>query len=189
MNPLAIEFQKLAEEAPAMIWMAGLDTGCFYFNRTWLEYRGRTTEMEKGSGWATGVHPDDLNRCVNFYLASFEERAPFVMTYRLQDRFGQYHSILDRGAPHYDEANNFLGFVGGCVVLVEQSPTDANKTLGVSLQEIARFALDLARSEAEISDTVPGGAAHARRHAIAQLKNLARDMVTNGHLGPAECRR
>src|SRR5688572_16933497 len=83
-------FQQLADGAQVMIWMSGLNLGCFYFNRAWLDYRGRTHEEEFGNGWAEGVHPDDLAACVQHYVSSFEHRAAFAMSYRLQHHSGEY---------------------------------------------------------------------------------------------------
>ncbi len=104
-------FQQLADGAPVMIWMSGLDMGCFYFNRAWLDFRGRTLEQEAGNGWAEGVFPEDLERCVSHYVSCFERRMAFAMTYRLQDLRGNYQWILDRGAPHYHPDGTFLGFL------------------------------------------------------------------------------
>ena len=73
-------FQQLADGAPVMIWMSGLDMGCFYFNRAWLDFRGRTLAQESGNGWAEGVHPDDLERCVNHYVSCFERRIAFEVS-------------------------------------------------------------------------------------------------------------
>ena len=113
-NPDVEHFQQLADGAPVMIWMSGTDMGCFYFNRAWLDFRGRTLADEFGNGWAEGVHPDDLERCVQHYASSFQRRAAFAMSYRLQHHTGEFRWILDRGAPHWAADGQFLGFFGGC---------------------------------------------------------------------------
>lgn len=127
-----------------MIWMSGLDMGCFYFNRAWLEFVGRTLEQEAGNGWAEGVHPDDLQRCVNHYVSCFERRQAFAMSYRLRHRSGQYRWILDRGAPHLLPSGEFLGYYGGCAELGEADVLARHADLGSSLQRIRAFARSLA---------------------------------------------
>lgn len=98
-----------------MIWRAGLDAKCDYFNETWLAFTGRTLEQERGDGWAEGVHPDDLEACVSHYLGHFERRQAFEMEYRLRRHDGVYRWIFDRGAPFTDDAGAFAGFIGSCV--------------------------------------------------------------------------
>src|SRR5579883_2861798 len=111
-------FQQLADGAPVMIWMSGLDMGCFYFNHAWLEFRGRSLEEEQGNGWAEGVHPADMARCVNHYISCFERRVAFAMSYRLKHRSGEFRWILDRGAPHFLPDGTFLGYFGGCAEII-----------------------------------------------------------------------
>src|ERR1044071_1089481 len=98
-----------------LIWRAGLDARCDYFNEGWLAFTGRTLEAEVGNGWVEGVHPDDLERCVAYYLEHFERRQPFEMEYRLRRHDGVYRWILDRGAPWFKAQNEFAGFIGHCV--------------------------------------------------------------------------
>ena len=103
-----------------MIWRAGLDANCDYFNETWLAFTGRTLEQEMGDGWAEGVHPDDLERCVAHYLDHFRRREAFEMEYRLRRHDGVYRWIFDRGVPFTDDAGAFAGFIGSCVDVDER---------------------------------------------------------------------
>ena len=116
----ATEYRLLVQHSPVMIWRAGLDAHCDYFNKTWLEFTGRTIEQEMGNGWAEGVHPDDLDRCVAHYLDHFHRREPFEMEYRLRRHDGVYRWIFDRGAPFTDDSGVFAGFIGSCVDVDER---------------------------------------------------------------------
>jgi two-component system CheB/CheR fusion protein len=109
------EYRLLVEYSPVMIWRAGTDAKCDYFNETWLQFVGRTLAQEQGDGWAEGVHADDLERCVKHYIDHFNRRQPFEMEYRIKRHDGVYRWLFDRGVPFYDEAGTFLGFIGSCV--------------------------------------------------------------------------
>ena len=111
----ATEYRLLVEHSPVMIWRAGLDAKCDYFNHIWLAFTGRTLEQEAGDGWAEGVHADDLDRCVKYYLDHFERRQPFEMEYRLRRHDGVYRWIFDRGVPYTNDDGEFAGFIGSCV--------------------------------------------------------------------------
>lgn len=118
--PTAIEYRLLVQNSPVMIWRAGLDAKCDYFNETWLDFTGRSLEQEMGDGWAEGVHPDDLERCVSFYLDHFRRREPFEMEYRLRRHDGEFRWIFDRGVPFTDDAGAFAGFIGSCIDVDER---------------------------------------------------------------------
>ncbi len=112
-------FHIMADHAPVLIWMSRPDTLYDYFNKMWLDFRGRSLEEEYGKGWTKGVHPDDLERCLHTYLTSFEARQPFQMEYRLRRFDGEYRWILDHGVPRYNEKNQFLGYIGSCMDITE----------------------------------------------------------------------
>ena len=125
------EYQLILESSPNMIWRANLTTECDYFNKTWLNFTGKTMEEEYGNGWIAGVHPDDLDRCVKIYLDHFKIQQAFEMDYRLMRYDGQYRWINDRGVPFYNRDNIFIGFIGSCMDVTE-------KIEGQRLKEMAQ---------------------------------------------------
>lgn len=123
-------YLKIFEDFPALIWRSGLDKKCDYFNKAWLEFRGRTLEQEFGNGWTEGVHPDDFDFCLNTYVTAFDKREPFLMVYRLKNKHGEYRWINDYGRPFYDLDNTFLGYIGSCYDITE------NKKNEIKLEEL-----------------------------------------------------
>jgi|GEM_PF-2205475 len=109
-----VQFRSMANTAPALIWSSGPDGGCDWFNDVWLDWTGSDLASELGDGWARGVHPDDLERCLGTYRGAVDRRQPFEMQYRLRRGDGSYGWLLDRGAPRLDANGGFTGFLGSC---------------------------------------------------------------------------
>ncbi|WP_435626408.1 PAS domain S-box protein [Candidatus Ferrigenium straubiae] len=113
-------YRTLADSAPALIWASGTDHLCNYFNRPWLEFTGRTLGQELGNGWTEGVHPDDIQHCLDVYLSAFERREPFSMEYRMRRHDGEYRWMRDDGCPRYDSDGNFIGYLGYLMDVTER---------------------------------------------------------------------
>jgi len=119
-------FRAMADTAPVMVWMAGPDMLCTYFNRTWLAFTGRPLASEVGDGWTEGVYPDDLPRYRVTYASAFDARQDFRMEYRLRRFDGAYHWILDTGVPRSDADGTFKGYIGSCVDISDQKRVEAD---------------------------------------------------------------
>jgi PAS domain S-box-containing protein len=129
-------FRLMADAAPVMVWMAGLDRRCTHFNRQWLEFTGRPAEAELGNGWTESVHPDDFTRCREAYVQAFDRRVPFTMEYRLRRRDGAYRWVLDSGVPRFNPDGFFAGYIGSAIDITDQKlATEALSNLSRNLME------------------------------------------------------
>ena len=131
-----------------MIWMAGPDAMCYYFNRAWLEFRSRRLEDEAGNGWTVGLHPDDRDLYMEAYLRAFASRQPLHMQCRMQRAGGEYGWIESTGIPYFDESGNFAGFLGTAIDVNDRkrgyfTPDEASARLVFSLTERERQVLVL----------------------------------------------
>jgi PAS domain S-box-containing protein len=112
-------FRNIAGPAPVMIWVSGPDKPCTFFDKVWLQLTGRTMEEELGLDWDKRVHPDDLDRCLTGYSASFDARAAFQLEYRVRRKDGEYRWVLDKGVPLVTPMGVFNGYVGSCTDITE----------------------------------------------------------------------
>ncbi|HEY4763781.1 MAG TPA: PAS domain S-box protein [Candidatus Sulfotelmatobacter sp.] len=113
-------FRLVADSAPVMIWMSGTDKLCTYFNKRWLDFTGRSIDRELGNGWAEGVDPEDLQRCLETYIQSFDRREAFKMEYRLRRHDGEFRWLSDIGVPRFNPDKSFAGYIGSCIDVTDQ---------------------------------------------------------------------
>lgn len=108
-------FRLMADSAPVLIWVSGIDKACTYVNRTWLEFTGRSLDNEVGQGWAERVHAADRLHCWDAYSRAFDRRQPFSVEFRLLRQDGQYRWLLCNGQPRFESSGGFSGYIGSCV--------------------------------------------------------------------------
>jgi len=119
LNESEVQYRNLADSGMALIWSAGTDKLCNYFNEPWLQFTGRSIDQEIGNGWTEGIHPDDFEQCLKTYITAFENRESFNMQYRLRHVSGEYKWIMDKGTPNYNINGVFLGYIGHCFDISE----------------------------------------------------------------------
>src|SRR4029453_2519080 len=153
-------FRIVADAAPVLIWRSGADKRGTFFSQPWLKFTGRSLEQELGNGWAQGVHPDDLQKCLDVYTKAFDARQPFVMQYRLRRNDGEYRWVSDNGVPRYDTQKNFAGYVGSCTDVTELINKDAalrefeeRVRLAAKAAHLGVWELDAATNEVWMSDS------------------------------------
>jgi PAS domain S-box-containing protein len=92
-------FRQLADSVPAFIWFAAPNGEVRYLNARWYDYTGQTPEQALPNGWATTLHPDDLEHTAQTWAEAREAERPYevVMRYRRHD--GAYRWFVARAEP------------------------------------------------------------------------------------------
>jgi PAS domain S-box-containing protein len=138
----AAQYRRIADFAPVMVWAAGPDRRCTYFNRRWGEFTGRPLEELLGDGWVDSIHPEDRERALAAYEQAFSAARSFETQYRMRRADGEHRWVLARGVPIF-EHDRLDGFVGSCLDVSERREEDF-RTLAENLPDvIARLDRDL----------------------------------------------
>jgi PAS domain S-box-containing protein len=133
-------FRLVADTAPVMIWMSGLDKKPTYFNQLWLDFTG-LSETDLRYGLAGITHPEDYPKCHDIYCRAFDQRQPFRKECRLRRHDGQYRWMLDNGVPRFHKDGSFAGYIGSCIDVTD------HKLGEESLAEMSRKLLEAQEKE------------------------------------------
>jgi PAS domain S-box-containing protein len=187
-------FRTAADATSILIWTAGPDARRNWFNRSWLDFTGRTMDQEIGDGWIQHVHPDDAERYSQTYRRSFDAREPFSLECRLRRHDGEYRWVIDTGIPRFAPAagptanpatangpsftsGEFLGHVGTCVDVTDQrvareveSAADQSHATTATL-EVRTEAAEAARSAAEDASRTAESANRAKSEFLAMMSH------------------
>ena len=112
-------FRNMADTAPVMIWVAGPDKLCTYFNKCCLDFTGHSMEQKIGDGWIEGVHPEDRKEFLAVYSSSCDAHQEFQTVFRLRRADGEYRIVLTTGTPRFTPDGVFAGHIGSCVDVTE----------------------------------------------------------------------
>ncbi len=106
------EFQTLADNIPALCWMAYADGHIFWYNRRWYDYTGTSAEDQAGWGWESVHDPEILPGVVARWRRSLETGDPFEMTFPLKGADGVFRPFLTRINPIRDDAGEIVRWFG-----------------------------------------------------------------------------
>jgi PAS domain S-box-containing protein len=179
-------FRNMADTAPVMIWVAGIDKGCYYFNQQWLDFTGRTMAEQLGDGWVGGIHAADLEGCLQMYSAAFDSREPFRMEYRLRRADGAYRWVIDSGTPRFSPAGKFLGYIGSCVDITDRKESEAavveaHEQLVLAHEEVSRLKNQLQEENIYLQEEIKlqqnfgdiVGASDALKYVLFKIEQVA----------------
>jgi PAS domain S-box-containing protein len=167
-------FKHMADNAPVMIWVNS-KRGCDFVNSEYLRFTGRRFEQLRGDGWAQTVHPEDIERYRNEYLAALEQHRPFESQCRMRHADGSYRWVRSTAMPRFALNGEFLGYVGCSFDITEiKKSEDALKEADRRKDEfLATLAHELRNPLAPLSNGLQiMQLAQQNPHAIEQARNM-----------------
>ncbi|SKC18027.1 CheR family methyltransferase [Dyadobacter psychrophilus] len=107
-------FEKLVDNAPAMIWVCQADGKINFLNKAWVKFTGRPF-AENEAIFYGAVHPDDLQAYQVTFAKNLEQQTEFSFEYRLRRSDGEYRWILENASPIFSADESFAGYTGSGV--------------------------------------------------------------------------
>ena len=107
-----IEFDRLAEAVPQIVWITGSDGKNIYFNKQWEDYTGLSVEEGHGHGWNIPFHPDDRQRAWEAWQHAWQTDGVYSLECRLRRADGIYRWWLVRGRALHDAQGTIINWYG-----------------------------------------------------------------------------
>src|SRR5262249_55748602 len=97
---------------PTLAWSALPDGGVDFINQRWLDYTGLSPKQALGWGWATAIHPDDLNNLAAYWQSIMQTGEPGEIEARFRRFDGEYRWFLFRANALHDESGTIVKWYG-----------------------------------------------------------------------------
>lgn len=124
-------FRVAADALPAPLCVMDAEGRGLFFNRSWLEFRGRSAAQEEGAGWTQGLHPDDREAVLGRQANARHQREPLRLEYRVRRYDGDFRTVVETSRPRFLQGGGFAGSVCVLVDVTEQG-TRAEETVEAS---------------------------------------------------------
>ncbi len=95
-------FRQLAENIPALCWIADASGYILWYNPRWYEYTGTTPEQMEGWGWQAVHDPRNLAAVLERWSEAIASAKPFEMVFPIRGADGVLRPFLTRINPTFD---------------------------------------------------------------------------------------
>ena len=132
-------YRFLADSIPQMVWTATPDGQLDYVSHQVADYFQMQSADLIGTGWLTGVHPDDVPRVVERWSQSIQLKEKYETEFRLRrGSDGAWRWFLVRALPMPGPDGAVVSWVGTCTDIHDQKTAEvALRRLNRDLEEFA----------------------------------------------------
>jgi PAS domain S-box-containing protein len=97
---------------PTLAWSARPDGSVDFYNQHYLDYTGISKENAQDWGWTAAIHPDDLNRLVDYWRSILASGERGEIEARIRRFDGEYRWFLFRANTLHDQSGKIVKWYG-----------------------------------------------------------------------------
>ena len=156
-------FRRIADSAPAMMWVTRLDRMRDFVNQAYIDFVGGTEEEVRTLDWRTRIHPDDVHRMVAESIAGEASQQRFTLEGRFLRHDGQWRWLRSVSQPRLGADGELVGFIGVAtdITLAKEAELDLRRQVEEHSRELLIAQEQLRQSQKmEALGQLTGGIAH-----------------------------
>jgi PAS domain S-box-containing protein len=105
----------IIDTIPVPAWSSRPDGSSAFINQRWLDYTGIPLEEALGWGWKVVMHPDDLDRTMEYWRLVLSDHQERELEARMRRFDGMYRWFLFLVSPLRDESGRTVQWYGTCI--------------------------------------------------------------------------
>ncbi len=105
-------FRRIANQAPALMWVTRLDRSRDFVNDAYMEFTGVGRDEARTMDWRERIHPDDHDRIVAESIAGEASLKTFALEARYKRSDGAYRWLRSVSSPRFGPDGEHVGFIG-----------------------------------------------------------------------------
>jgi PAS domain S-box-containing protein len=155
LNKLVNELNFLADSVPAVVWSSTPDGVLDYLNQRWEERSSISIEEALGNGWASTIHPEDVEKTLEAWNSSLSSANPYQAEFRFKDNQGTYRWWFVRALALKDDEGKVIKWYGSNMDITEQKEVANQKDnfLAVASHELKTPVTSL-KAYAQVMETL-----------------------------------
>jgi len=132
-------FRRIANSAPAMMWVTRLDRVRDFVNEAYVEFVGGTEEEARTLDWRTRIHPDDRDRIVAESIAGEAALQRFTLEGRYLRHDGEWRWLRSVSQPRLGPDGELAGFIGVAtdITLAKEAELELRRQVDERTQQLA----------------------------------------------------
>ena len=145
-------FRRIADSAPALMWVSRLDRTRDFVNDAYAEFLGVGAEEACRFDWRIAIHPDDSERIIAESVAGEASLQRFTLEARYRRADGEFRWLRSVSQPRFGPDGELIGFIGVATDVTAEKEAERGLT-----EQVANRTAELSASEARfraIFDTV-----------------------------------